>query len=43
LIVIGTNEECVGTPQGTTVVDQSILPGTATPGSSITLFVTCAP
>jgi serine/threonine-protein kinase len=43
LIVIGTNEECVGTPQGTTVVEQSILPGTATPGSSITLFVTCAP
>jgi serine/threonine-protein kinase len=43
LIVIGTNEECVGTPQGTTVVDQSTLPGTATPGSSITLFVTCAP
>jgi serine/threonine-protein kinase len=43
LIVIGTNEECVGTPQGTTVVDQSILPGTATPGSSMTLFVTCAP
>ena len=43
LIVIGTNEECVGSPQGTTVVDQSILPGTATPGSSITLFVSCAP
>lgn len=43
LIVIGTNDACVGAPQGTTVVDQSILPGTATPGSSITLFVSCAP
>jgi serine/threonine-protein kinase len=43
LIVIGTNEACEGAPQGTTVVDQSILPGTATPGSSITLFVSCAP
>jgi serine/threonine-protein kinase len=43
LIVIGTNEACEGAPQGTTVVEQSILPGTATPGSSITLFVSCAP
>ena len=43
LIVIGTNDTCSGSPQGTTVVDQSILPGTATPGSSITLFVSCAP
>ena len=43
LIAIGTNETCEGAPQGTTVVEQSILPGTATPGSSITLFVTCAP
>ena len=43
LIAIGTNETCAGSPQGTTVVDQSILPGTTAQGSSITLFVTCAP
>jgi serine/threonine-protein kinase len=43
LIAIGTNETCSGSPQGTTVVDQSILPGTTAQGSSITLFVTCAP
>jgi serine/threonine-protein kinase len=42
-ITIATKDACTGTPQGTTVVDQSILPGTTQQGGSITLYVTCAP
>lgn len=42
-ITIATKDACTGAPQGTTVVDQSILPGTTQQGGSITLYVTCAP
>lgn len=43
LVVLGTKDTCTGSPQGTTVVDQSILPGTTEAGGTITLYVTCAP
>jgi serine/threonine-protein kinase len=43
LVVLGTKDTCTGSPLGTTVVDQSILPGTTQAGGTITLFVTCAP
>ena len=36
------SEPCAGTP-GTTVLDQSLLPGTAPQGSDIILTVTCNP
>ena len=42
-VVLGTKDTCATAPQGTTVVDQSILPGTTQAGGTITLYVTCAP
>jgi serine/threonine protein kinase/beta-lactam-binding protein with PASTA domain len=42
-VEIGTKDTCATAPQGTTVVDQSILPGTTQAGGTITLYVTCAP
>lgn len=42
-IVIATKDACTGAPLGTTVIDQSILPGTTLQGGTITLYVTCAP
>ena len=39
----GTLDACETDPQGTTVLDQSILPGTTPAGSTITLYVSCAP
>ena len=42
-VTLGTKDTCSTAPQGTTVVDQSILPGTTQAGGAITLYVTCAP
>ncbi len=42
-VILGTKDTCSTAPQGTTVVDQSILPGTTQAGGTITLYVTCAP
>ncbi len=42
-VEIGTLDACETDPQGTTVVDQSILPGTTPAGSVITLYVSCTP
>jgi serine/threonine-protein kinase len=42
-VEIGTMDACDTDPQGTIVLDQSILPGTTAAGSVITLFVSCTP
>lgn len=42
-VAIDTLDACDTDPQGTIVIDQSILPGTAAAGSVITLYVSCAP
>lgn len=39
----GTLDACANAPQGTIVLDQSILPGTTPAGSTITLYVSCTP
>jgi serine/threonine-protein kinase len=43
MVEIGTLDACETDPQGTTVVDQSILPGTTPASSVITLYVSCTP
>ena len=42
-VQIGTKDTCAGNPQGTTVLDQSILPGTTAQGGTIVLYVACQP
>lgn len=43
VIVIATKDTCTTSPQGTMVLEQSIPAGTAPQGSTITLYVSCAP
>ena len=42
-VEIGTLDACQTDPQGTIVIDQSVLPGTTPAGSVITLYVACTP